>query len=141
MAVNVTSEVLVGRRYLERGFVDTALRLFVRNAAHVETADWLLLVERLMERNRVADVVRVCELGDVPLPRERLLALGDAALRRRDVDGAKTLYELADADRERWAAFVDVLSALPERERLALSLAERYLVPPPVVVPVVAALL
>jgi hypothetical protein len=124
----VSSEVLVGRRYLERGFVDTALRLFVRNQAQVEMADWTQLVERLMERNRIADVVHVCEIGNVPLPRERLLAMGDASLRRRDVDGAKHLYELADADRERWTNFVDVLSALPERERLAVSLAERYLI-------------
>ncbi len=131
MAITLSSEVLVGRRYLERGFVDTALRLFVRNQAQVEAADWKTLVERLMERNRIADVVYVCEIGNVPLPRERLLAMGDASLRRRDVDGAKHLYELADADRERWTKFVDVLSALPERERLAVSLAERYLLADP----------
>ena len=28
------SEVLVGRRYLERGFVDAGLKLLVRNAEH-----------------------------------------------------------------------------------------------------------
>ena len=29
------SEVLVGRRYLERGFLDAAMKLFLRNAEHV----------------------------------------------------------------------------------------------------------
>ena len=139
MAVTLSSEVLVGRRYLERGFVDTALRLFVRNHAQVEADDWIQLAERLMERNRINDVVYVCEVGNVPLPRERLLAMGDASLRRRDVDGTKHLYELGDADRERWTNFVDVLSALPERERLAVSLAERYLIATMPDVPVSAA--
>ena len=31
-----SSEVLVGRRYLERGFLDAAMKLFVRNAPVVE---------------------------------------------------------------------------------------------------------
>src|SRR3990172_4137296 len=97
------SEVLVGRRYLERGFLDAAMRLFTRNAALVMPADWTRLADRLLERNRVPDVVRVCELGGVPLPRERMLQSGDLALRRRDVDSAMRIYELADADRERWA--------------------------------------
>lgn len=121
------SEVLVGRRYLERGFLDAAMRLFVRNAALVEPADWTSLSERLMERNRVADVVRVCEMGSVPLPRERLLALGDGHLRRKDVDEAIRYYELGDADRERWARVIDVLTGLPDRELQAVGLAERHL--------------
>ncbi|HSV08906.1 MAG TPA: hypothetical protein VLI07_20490, partial [Candidatus Binatus sp.] len=69
------SEVLVGRRYLERGFLDAAMRLFVRNAELVTAADWTRLADRLLERNRIPDVVRVCELGTVPLPRERLLVV------------------------------------------------------------------
>jgi hypothetical protein len=81
------SEVLVGRRYLERGFLDAAMRLFVRNAELVTPADWTRLADRLLERNRIPDVVRVCELGEVPLPRERMLATGDACLKRKDVDG------------------------------------------------------
>ena len=34
------SEVLVGRRYLERGFLDAAMKLFVRNAELVPASDW-----------------------------------------------------------------------------------------------------
>lgn len=126
-----TAEIHVARRHLDRGFLDSALRLFARNAADVESADWLRLVDRLMERGRIADVVTVCERGGVPLPRARLLTLGDAHLRRRDVDGAKYLYELADADRERWTQLLDVLSGLPERERLAVSVVERHLLGEP----------
>ena len=55
------SEVLVGRRYLERGFLDAAMKLFVRNAELVPASDWSRLAERLLGRNRIADVVRVCE--------------------------------------------------------------------------------
>ena len=99
------SEVLVGRRYLERGFLDAAMRLFVRNAELVTAADWASLAERLLERNRIPDAVRVCELGGVPLPRERMLVAADASLRRKDVDGAMRLYELAGADRERWRSW------------------------------------
>jgi hypothetical protein len=121
------SEVLVGRRYLERGFLDAAMKLFLRNAEYVVPSDWVALADRLMERNRVPDVVRVCELGGVPLPRERLLALGDGHLRRKDLDATVRLYELAAADHERWARLVDVLSGIPERERMAIRLAERHL--------------
>jgi hypothetical protein len=122
-----SSEVLVGRRYLERGFLDAAMRLYVRNADVVDPADWVRLAERLMERSRIPDVVRVCELGGVPLPRERMLALADEHLRRKDVDTAIRLYELGDADRERWARLVDVLTGLPDRERLAIEVTERHL--------------
>ena len=44
------SEVLVGRRYLERGFVDAAMRLFIRNSSLVTAADWTRLADRLLER-------------------------------------------------------------------------------------------
>ena len=121
------SEVLVGRRYLERGFLDAAMRLFVRNAELVMAADWASLAERLLERNRIPDAVRVCELGGVPLPRERMLVAADACLRRKDVDGAMRLYELAGADRERWAKLVDVLTAIPDRERQAIEIVDRHL--------------
>jgi hypothetical protein len=123
------SEVLVGRRYLERGFLDAAMRLFFRNAPVVEPADWTRLAERLMERSRIPDVVRVCEVGAVPLPRERLLGVADDHLRRRDVDTAIRLYELAGADRERWVRVVDLLAGLPDRERLAIEVTERHLQP------------
>jgi len=121
------SEVLVGRRYLERGFLDAAMKLFIRNAEHVGPEDWTALSDRLMERARILDVVRVCELGGVPLPRERLLELGDGHLRRKDLDNTIRLYELASADRERWTRLVDVLSGLPDRERLAIRIAESHL--------------
>ncbi len=122
-----SSEVLVGRRYRERGFVDSAMKLFVRNAPAVEPPDWTRLAERLMERSRIPDVVRVCEIGEVPLPRERMLGIADDHLRRKDVDTAIRLYELAGADRERWANLVDVLSGLPDRERLAIEVTDRHL--------------
>lgn len=128
MAPSTASQVLIARRYLERGFLDTAMRLFVRNAAAVESADWALLVERLMERGRIVEVVQICALGGVELPREQLLTIGDARLRARDLDGAKLLYELADAETARWEHFVDVLTTLPGQERLAVQLAERHLV-------------
>jgi len=80
------STVLIGRRYLERGFLDVAMRLFVRNAAMVEKRDWALLVERLMDRHRIVDAVRACEIGGVPVPRVQLLALGDGSLRRKDFE-------------------------------------------------------
>jgi hypothetical protein len=123
------SEVLVGQRYLARGFLDSAMRLFIRNAALVDPADWSRLAEGLLERNRLQDVVRVCELGSVPLPRDKMLALADAALRRKDVDGAMRLYELAGAGRDRWAMVLDVLTALPDRERQAIEVVERHLRP------------
>jgi hypothetical protein len=121
------SEVLVGRRYLERGFVDAGLKLLVRNAEHVSREDWTLLVDLLMDRSRVSDVVEICELGSVPLPRQRLLELGDSFLKRRSVDSAIRLYELAEADQDRWLRTLDVLTGLPERQRQAVSIVERHL--------------
>src|SRR5262245_48145977 len=124
-----SSEVLVGRRYLERGFLDAAMKLFLRNAPIVEPEDWHQLAERLMERNRIPDVVFVCERGAVPLPREEMLAKGDEHLRRKDVDTVIRLYELAGADRQRWVRLVDTLTGLPDRERLAIEVTERHLQP------------
>ena len=121
------SEVLVGRRYLERGFLDAAMRLFVRNAELVTPPDWSRLAERLLDRHRIPDVVSVCELGGVPLPRERMLAAADAALKRKDVDGAMRLYELTGADRDRWTRLLDVLTGIPGRERQAIEVVERHL--------------
>jgi len=125
------SEVVVGRRYLERGFFDAAIKLFTRNAEIVQPADWNRLAERLLERNRIADVVRICELGNVPLPRDRMLAAGDGYLRRKDVDGALRLYELCNADRDRWTALLDALTSLPDRQRQAVEVVERHLTPEP----------
>ena len=125
---NVNSEVVVGRRYLERGFLDAAMNLFNRNAEDVGVDDWTLLAERLMERNRVADVVSVCHTGGVQLPRERLLELGDGYLRRRDIDNCVHYYELGYADQGRWVRVLDVLTGVPGRQALAVSIVERHLV-------------
>ena len=121
------SEVLVGRRYLERGFLDAAMKLFVRNVDEVTATDWSALVDRLMERNRVTDVVTVCGLASIPLPRERMLELGDRALRRRDIDAGLRFYELGKADRERWGMMLDVLTTYPDRERQAVEVVARHL--------------
>lgn len=121
------TDVRVARMYLERGFLDAAIRLFGRNPAGVETDDWQRLVDRLMERGRIADAVTVCETGGCPLPREKFLAMGDQQLRRKDFDGAIHFYELGEADRERWTSVVDQLAALPGRELRTLAVAERYL--------------
>jgi hypothetical protein len=129
------SEVLVGRRYLERGFLDAAMKLFTRNAGLVTAADWTRLADCLLERSRIPDVVRICELGSVPLPRERILATADASLRRKDVDATIRLYELVGADRERWTRLVDVLASLPDRSRQAVEMAERHLATEPELAP------
>jgi hypothetical protein len=121
------SEVVVARRYLEHGFLDAALRSFMRNAARVTTADWNLLASRLLERGRIVDAVTVCETSGVPLPREALLASGDRHLARNDVDATLRYYGLADADPERWANLLDVLIRLPGRGMQAKEVAARLL--------------
>jgi hypothetical protein len=120
-------KVLVARRYLERGFLDAAMRLFLSNASLVDKRDWAALAARLMERQRIMDAVRVCEVGNVPMPREQLLTLGDGHLRRRDFEGAIRFYELGTADRERWSQVVDLLTARPDQQLRAIELAERHL--------------
>ena len=122
------SEVVVARRFLDHGFIDAAMRIFERQAPQVTTDDWNRLVDRLLERERIVDVVRVCQIGDVPLPREQLLLLGDRQLRRKDVQGAIRYYELACADRDRWTGLLDVLTRLPGHELTAMEVAERHLV-------------
>ena len=134
-AIAVESELLVARRYLEHGFVDAGMSLLVRHAAHVEPDDWQQLIERLMERHRIADVVAICALSGASLPRERLLAIGDRHLHRRDADGAIHFYEMGEADRERWSRVVDVLAMRPDRKLRAVSIAARYLVGDPAVAP------
>jgi hypothetical protein len=121
------TDVLVGRRYLDRGFLDAAMKIFIRNASLVSPKDWTVLSERLLERQRMADVVRVCEVGGVPLPQQKMLEQGDLHLRRKDFAAAIRLYEMADADRERWTRIVDLLTAVPERGRQVLEIAERHL--------------
>jgi hypothetical protein len=122
------ADVLVGRRYLAKGYLDQALELFARNADAVAAHDWAELRDKLLERGRIQDMVRVCELGHVPIPREQLLARGDKALVTKDIDLVIDLYELAGADRPRWEKTVDVLIDMPDRKRQAVALADRYLV-------------
>jgi hypothetical protein len=123
------SEIVVARRYLDHGFLDAAMRIFGRHAGLVAADDWQRLVDRLLERGRVADAVSVCQTAEVPLPREQLLALGDRDLARKDVDGTMHYYQLADADSSRWGALIDVLTRLPGRELQAMEVAERHLLP------------
>jgi hypothetical protein len=122
------ADVLVGRRYLAKGYVDQALELFTRNADAVSAQDWTQLRDKLLERGRIQDMVRVCDLGHVPLPSEQLIARGDKALVHKDIDLVIDLYELAGADRSRWEKVVDVLVEMPERKRQAVAIADRYLV-------------
>src|SRR5258706_5950079 len=60
------SEVVVARRFLDHGFIDAAMRIFERQARQVTADDWNRLVDRLLERGRIVDVVRTCQVGDVP---------------------------------------------------------------------------
>src|SRR2546422_1018103 len=115
------ADVLVGRRYLAKGYLDQALELFSRNAEYVAAQDWASLRDRLLERGRIQDMVRICDLGHVPIPSAELLARGDKALITKDVDLVIDLYELAGADRGRWEKVVDVLVELPERKRQAVA--------------------
>jgi hypothetical protein len=124
------ADILVGRRYLAKGYLDQALELFTRNADGVAPQDWMGLRDKLLDRGRIQDMVRVCDLGHVPIPSEQLLARGDRALITKDVDLVINLYELAGADRPRWEKVVDVLVEMPERKRQAVSIADRYLVDP-----------
>lgn len=122
------AEIMVGRRYLERGFLDTALNMFSKHVGRVDRKDWEELVGRLMAENRVVDVLKVCDLCGLPLPRLQFLELGDKHLKRRDIEGAIRLYELATAERDRWEKVVDALTAIPEQKRRAIMVAERHLV-------------
>jgi hypothetical protein len=122
------ADVLVGRRYLAKGWLDQALELFTRNADIVGANDWHGLRDKLLERGRIQDMVRVCQLGHIALPTEALLARGDKGLITKDIDLVIDLFELAGADRARWEKVVDVLVDMPDRKRQAVSIADRYLV-------------
>ena len=124
------ADILVGRRYLAKGYLDQALELFSRNADSVAPQDWTTLRDKLLDRGRIQDMVRVCDLGRVPIPSDQLLARGDKALVTKDIDLVINLFELAGADRARWEKVVDVLVEMPERKRQAVAIADRYLVDP-----------
>ena len=124
------ADILVGRRYLAKGYLDQALELFSRNVDFVAPQDWTNLRDRLLDRGRIQDMVRVCNVGHVPIPSEQLLIRGDKALVTKDIDLVIDLFELAGADRARWEKVVDVLVEMPERKRQAVSIADRYLVDP-----------
>ena len=125
------AEILVGRRYLAKGFVDDALRVFVQHAEGVAADDWTTLRDRLLERGRLTDVVDVCRIGNVPLPREEILSIGDHYLRRAEMDRAIDVYEMAGADQARWERVVDRLIERPDRVRQARSIAAKHLNPAP----------
>ena len=129
------ADILVGRRYLVKGYLDQALEFFTRNADLVLAQDWTTLRDKLLERGRIQDMVRVCELGHISLPSEQLLARGDKALMTKDIDLVINLYELAGADRPRWEKVVDVLIEMPDRKRQAVGIADRYLVDPAAATP------
>ena len=130
MAYDV-AEVLVGKRSLAKGFLDDALRVFAQQAAGIAPEDWATLRDRLLERGRISDVVEVCRLGNVPLPREEILSIGDHYLARADMDRAIDMYELVGADQARWERVVDRLIERPERMRQARSIAAKHLNPTP----------
>lgn len=121
------AEVFLGRRYLAKGFVEDAMRVFLQHPDSVAAADWQLLRDGLMERGRITDAVNVCRLGKIPVPRQQLLELGDEYLRRGELDRAIDLYDLVEADRERWERMVDRLIEYPDRQQQARSIATRYL--------------
>jgi len=124
------SEVTIARRYLDHGFLDVALRIFTRNAEHVQSRDWTQLVDKLVERGRVPEAIETCRLGGVAMPRPALLALGDRRLGCNDLDAAIHYYELAEANYERWDALVDALVRQPARELQAIAITERHLLVP-----------
>jgi len=121
------AEVFLARRYLAKGFVDDALRIFMQHADTVPAEDWAALRDLLLERGRVGDVVTVCRAGKIPIPREELLQLGDEYLARADVDRAIDLFELIEADQARWEQVVDRLIEMPDRFQQARSIAARHL--------------
>ncbi len=121
------AEIFLGRRFLAKGFLDDAMRVFMQHADTVSPEDWSALRDRLMERGRIADVVTVCRTGKIPIPREELLELGDQYLARADVDRAIDLYELIEADQARWERVVDRLIEMPDRFQQARSITARHL--------------
>ena len=121
------AEVFLARRYLAKGFMDDALRIFMQHVDTVPAEDWTTLRDRLLERGRIADVVTVCRVGKIAIPREELLQLGDQYLARADVDRAIDLYGLIEADQARWEQVVDRLIEMPDRFQQARSIAARHL--------------
>ncbi len=124
---NTDAEMFLGRRLLANGFFDDALRVFMQHADTVPPEDWILLRDRLMERGRIADVIGVCRTGNIPIPREELLEIGDQYLARADVDHAIDLYEVIDADQARWERVVDRLIERPGRFQQARAITARHL--------------
>ncbi len=124
---NADAEIFLGRRFLAKGFLDDAMRVFMQHGDTVPPEDWTALRDRLMERGRIADVVTICRAGKIPIPREELLEMGDQYLARADVDRAIDLYELIEADQARWERVVDRLIEMPDRFQQARSITARHL--------------
>ena len=121
------AELFLGRRYLAKGFLDDALRVFMQQRDLVGTDDWTALRDNLLERGRVADAVNVCRAGDIAVPQQQLLELGDQYLTRGDIDRAIDIYEMLDADQARWEKVVDCLIEYRDRHQQARSVATRHL--------------
>ena len=124
---DVEAEAFLGRRYLAKGFLDDALRMFLQHPANFTAADWTNLRDGLLARGRIADVIDVCKVSGIPIPRDELLSLGDEHLRRADVERAISFYEMAEADQVRWERVVDQLIERPDRHQQARSIAVRHL--------------
>ncbi len=121
------ADVFLGRRYLAKGFLDDALRMFMQRPASFTAADWTTLRDRLLARGRIDDVLDVCKAGGIPIPRDELLSIGDEYLRRMDAERAIKFYEIAEADQARWERVIDQLIQRPDRHHQARSIAARHL--------------
>lgn len=124
------AELFLGRRYLAKGFLDDALRVFMQQRELVGADDWTALRDHLLERGRVGDAVNVCRAGNIDIPQQELLELGDQYLTRGDIDRAIDIYEMLEADQARWEQVVDRLIEYPDRHQQARSIATRHLSSP-----------
>ena len=121
------AELFLGRRYLAKGFLDDALRVFMQQRDLVSAEDWTALRDQLLERGRIGDAVNVCRAGNIAIPQQELLELGDQYLTRGDIDRAIDIYEMLEADQTRWEQVVDRLIEYPDRHQQARSIATRHL--------------
>ncbi len=121
------ADAFLGRRYLKKGFLDDALRMFMQHPTYFTPADWTSLRDCLLVRGRITDVIDICKVAGIPIPRDELLSMGDEYLRRTDVERAITFYEIAAADQARWERVIDHLIQRPDRYQQARSIAVRHL--------------
>jgi hypothetical protein len=115
---------------LAKGFLDDAMRIFTQQPDLVTAEDWTTLRDHLLERGRIGDAVNICRTGNIAVPQQQLLELGDQHLARGDIDRAIDIYEMLDADQTRWERVVDCLIEFPDRHQQARSVATRHLSSP-----------